>query len=149
MAIGEICNREVVFARRDESVKSAAQLMREHHVGDLVIVEEANGQRVPCGVLTDRDIVVGVVAKGLDPDTLEVAEVAGSELVLARESDGVAETIELMRAKGVRRVPIVDARGSLVGIVTADDIVDLLAEELTAVAGIVSREQRREIQLRK
>ncbi|HXX13116.1 MAG TPA: CBS domain-containing protein [Burkholderiales bacterium] len=149
MAIGEICNREVVFARRDESVKSAAELMREHHVGDLVIVEEANGQRVPCGVLTDRDIVVGVVAKGLDPDTLEVAEVAGSELVLARESDGVAETIELMRAKGVRRVPIVDARGSLVGIVTADDIVDLLAEELTAVAGIVSREQRREIQLRK
>ena len=149
MAIGEICNREVVFARRDESVKSAAELMREHHVGDLVIVEEANGQRVPCGVLTDRDIVVGVVAKGLDPDTLEVAEVAGSELVLARESDGVAETIELMRAKGVRRVPIVDTRGSLVGIVTADDIVDLLAEELTAVAGIVSREQRREIQLRK
>jgi len=149
MAIGEICNREVIFARRDESVKSAAQLMREHHVGDLVIVEEANGQRVPCGVLTDRDIVVGVVAKGLDPDTLEVAEVAGAELVLARESDGVAETIELMRAKGVRRVPIVDARGSLVGIVTADDIVDLLAEELTAVAGIVSREQRREIRLRK
>lgn len=149
MAIGEICNREVIFARRDESVKSAAQLMREHHVGDLVIVEEANGQRVPCGVLTDRDIVVGVVAKGLDPDTLEVAEVAGAELVLARESDGVAETIELMRAKGVRRVPIVDSRGSLVGIVTADDIVDLLAEELTAVAGIVSREQRREIRLRK
>ena len=149
MAIGEICNREVIFARRDESVKSAAQLMREHHIGDLVIVEEANGQRVPCGVLTDRDIVVGVVAKGLDPDTLEVAEVAGAELVLARESDGVAETIELMRAKGVRRVPIVDARGSLVGIVTADDIVDLLAEELTAVAGIVSREQRREIRLRK
>ena len=150
MAIGEICNREVVFARRDDSVKEAAQLMREHHVGDLVIVvEEADGRRVPCGVLTDRDIVVGVVAKGLDPDTLEVAEVAGTELVLARESDGVAETIELMRAKGVRRVPIVDAHGSLVGIVTADDILDLLAEELTALAGIVSRGQRREIKLRK
>ena len=149
MAIGEICNREVVFARRDESVKSAAELMREHHVGDLVIVEEANGQRVPCGVLTDRDIVVGVVAKGLDPDALEVAEVAGAELVLARESDGVAETIELMRAKGVRRVPIVDAGGSLVGIVTADDILDLLAEELTALARMVSREQRHEVELRK
>jgi CBS domain-containing protein len=149
MAIGEICNREVVFARRDDSVKHAAQLMREHHVGDLVIVEEADGRRVPCGVLTDRDIVVGVVAKGLDPDTLEVAEVAGSELMFVRESDGVAETIELMRAKGVRRVPIVDARGSLVGIVTADDILDLLAEELTALARMVSREQRREVELRK
>jgi CBS domain-containing protein len=149
MAIGEICNREVVFARREDSVKDAAQLMREHHVGDLVIVDESNGQRIPCGIVTDRDIVVGVVAKGLDPDTLEVAEVAGAELVLARESDGVAETIELMRAKGVRRVPIVDARGSLVGIVTADDILDLLAEEMTALARMISRERRRESELRK
>ena len=149
MAIGEICNREVVFARRSDSVKHAARLMREHHVGDLVIVEESDGRRLPCGILTDRDIVVGVVAKGLDPDTLAVAEVAGAELVLARESDGVAETIELMRAKGVRRVPIVDAGGSLVGIVTADDILDLLAEELTALARMVSREQRHEVELRK
>jgi CBS domain-containing protein len=149
MAIGEICNREVVFARRDDSVKDAAQMMREHHVGDLIIVDESDGRRLPCGVLTDRDIVVGVVAKGLDPDTLEVAEVAGAELVVARESDGVAETIELMRAKGVRRIPIVDARGSLVGIVTADDILDLLAEEMTALARMISREQRREVELRK
>jgi len=149
MAIGEICNREVVFARRDDSVKDAAQLMREHHVGDLVIVDESNGQRIPCGIVTDRDIVVGVVAKGLDPDALRVAEVTGAELVLARESDGVSETIELMRAKGVRRVPIVDARGALVGIVTADDILELLAEEMTALARMVAREQRHEVELRK
>ena len=149
MAIGEICNREVVFARRDDSVKDAAELMRAHHVGDLVIVDESNGQRIPCGIVTDRDIVVGVVAKGLDPDALRVAEVAGAELVLARESDGVSDTIELMRAKGVRRVPIVDARGSLVGIVTADDILDLLAEEMTALARMVAREQRHEVELRK
>jgi CBS domain-containing protein len=148
MAVGEICNREVVFARRNHSVKEAAELMRQYHVGDLVIVDESNGRRVPCGIVTDRDIVVGVVAKGLDPDTLRVGEVAGPELVIARETDGVAQTIELMRAKGVRRVPIVDAQGGLVGILTADDIVDLVAEEMTALAKMVSRERRREAELR-
>jgi CBS domain-containing protein len=149
MAIGEICNREVVFARRDNTVKEAAQLMREYHVGDLVVVDQSDGRQVPSGILTDRDIVVGVVAKGLEPDALRVGDVMGAELVLARETDGVSETIELMRSKGVRRVPIVDARGGLVGIVTADDILDLLAEEMTALAKMISREQRREVELRK
>lgn len=148
MAVGEICNREVVFARRNHSVKEAAELMRQFHVGDLVIVDESSGRRVPCGIVTDRDIVVGVVAKGLDPDALRVGEVAGPELVIARETDGVSQTIELMRAKGVRRVPIVDAQGGLVGILTADDILDLVAEEVTALAKMVSREQRREVELR-
>ena len=148
MAVGEICNREVVFARRNHSVKEAAELMRQYHVGDLVIVDESNGRRIPCGIVTDRDIVVGVVAKGLDPDALKIGEVAGPELVIARETDGVSQTIELMRAKGVRRVPIVDAQGVLVGILTADDILDLVAEEMTALAKMVSREQRREVALR-
>ncbi len=149
MAIGEICKREVVFARRDNTVKEAAQLMREYHVGDLVVVDQSDGERVPCGIITDRDVVVGVVAKGLDPDALKVGEVMGTDLVLAHETDGLSETIELMRAKGVRRVPIVDERGGLVGILTADDILDLLAEEMTALAKMVSREQRHEAEVRK
>ena len=99
----------------------------------LMIVEESIGRRLPCGIVTYRDIVVSLVAKGLDPDTLKVGEVAGSELVTARETDGVSEIIELMRVKAVRRLPIVDAQGGLVGIITADDIVDLLAEEMTAL----------------
>jgi CBS domain-containing protein len=147
--IGEICNREVVFARRDETVRAAAQLMREHHVGDLVVVDERDGRRVPAGILTDRDIVVGIVAKHLDPDVLAVGDVIGPELVIAKESDGVSETIELMRAKGVRRIPVIDAAGALVGIVTADDMLDLLAEELSGLSRIVSREQRREAEYRK
>jgi len=147
--IGEICNREVVFARRDETVRAAAQLMREHHVGDLVVVDERDGRRVPAGILTDRDIVVGIVAKHLYPDVLAVGDVIGPELVIAKESDGVSETIELMRAKGVRRIPVIDAAGALVGIVTADDMLDLLAEELSGLSRIVSREQRREAEYRK
>lgn len=149
MAIGEICNREVVFARRNDTVREAAQLMRDSHVGDLVVVEERNGRRVPTGILTDRDIAVGIVAKGLDPDVLAVGDVVGPELVLVKEDAGVSETIELMRAKGVRRIPVVDASGALVGIVTADDMLDLLAEELSALVRMVSREQRREAEYRR
>lgn len=149
MAIGEICNRQVVFAARGATVKQAAQLMREYHVGTLVIADDMDGSRTPCGIVTDRDIVVGVVAKELDPDTLKASDIMGTELVTALDTDGVAETIELMRSKGVRRVPVIDARGTLVGIVTFDDILELLAEEMQGLARMVSREQKREADLRR
>jgi CBS domain-containing protein len=123
--------------------------MREYHVGAIVVVDDLDIMRVPVGILTDRDIAVGLVAKALDADSLRVEEGMSGELITVRETDGVSQTIEAMRAKGVRRMPVVDARGSLVGIVTADDFVDLLAEELTALARMVSREQRREAQARK
>ena len=149
MAIGEICSREVVLTTKDMSVRAAAQLMREYHVGALVVVDATSGVRVPVGILTDRDIAVGIVAKGLDADSLTVGEVMTPDLTTARERDGVAETIERMRAKGVRRLPVVDDGGALVGIVTADDFVDLLAEEMGALARMIAREQRREAEMRK
>jgi CBS domain-containing protein len=144
MAIGEICSRDVVLTRREASVREAARLMREYHVGALVVVDETGEGRRPVGVLTDRDIVVGIVAKGLDADGLRVDEVMAPHVITASERAGVAETMELMRAKGVRRVPVVDARGMLVGIVTADDFVDLLAEEMSALARMIAREQHHE-----
>jgi CBS domain-containing protein len=149
MAIGEICSREVVFVQRDENVKAAAQLMRQHHVGSVVVVDDRNGKRVPAGIITDRDIVVAVVALGLNPDAVRAGDVMSQELVAVREDAGVAETTELMRMKGVRRLPVTDAGGSLVGIVAADDILSLLAEEMSALATMVSREHKREAETRK
>lgn len=134
----------MVFASKGESLRSAAQSMREHHVGALVVVDQQNGKRVPVGMLTDRDIVVGVVAKGLDADALRVEEVMSADVVVARDSDGVAECAARMRSNAVRRMPVVDMTGALVGIVTVDDLLDLLAEELTALARTISNEQRRE-----
>jgi CBS domain-containing protein len=149
MAIGEICSREVVFAHRGMTVKAAAQLMREYHIGALVVVDELEARRVPAGIITDRDIAVSIVAKGLDPDDVRVEDAMVSEPAVVRESDGVAETIELMRAKAVRRLPVVDDAGSLVGIITADDFIDLLAEEMMGLARMLTREQRREAETRK
>jgi CBS domain-containing protein len=147
--IGNIRSREVVVSRRDTKVSEAARLMRKHHVGDVVVVDEVNGRQVPCGIVTDRDIVIGVVAQGLDPDTIAVGDMMMTEITVGRELDGVADTIEVMRVKAVRRLPIVDALGALVGIITADDLRQPLSEEMSSLAAMIAREQRREVTVRR
>lgn len=144
MAVGEICNREVVIAKKTLPVVDAAQLMRQHHVGDLVVVEEKNGRRHPVGIVTDRDIVVEVVAAGVNPDALKVGDIMGPEVATVRESEGLFEALRYMRDKGVRRMPVVDRDGGLVGILTLDDLLSLLAEEMTELAKLVSHERQRE-----
>lgn len=144
MAIGEICNREVVIAEKALSVREAAHLMRNHHVGDLVVVEERGGRKHPVGIITDRDIVVEVVAPGVNPEALTVVDIMGAELATVRENEGVFEALRYMRSKGVRRMPVVDGDGGLMGIVTLDDLLSLLAEEMTELAKLVSHERQRE-----
>ena len=144
MAIGELCSREVVFVTRSESVLDAARLMREHHVGSLVVVDTAQGRRVPVGMITDRDVAVGVVALGLDPEKTLVEAAMRAEVVAIKESDGIGRAAQLMRAKGVRRLPVVDASGALVGLLAADDLLELLAEEMSGLAGMLGRGALRE-----
>lgn len=149
MAIGEIFSREVVFVRRDENTRIAAELMRQHHVGSLVVVDDRETGRAPAGIITDRDIVVAVVALGLDPESIRAEDVMSRELVTVGENASVAETAELMSMKGIRRLPVTDGRGALVGIVAADDLLSLLSEEMSALVTMVSREHKREAEIRK
>jgi CBS domain-containing protein len=108
-------------------------------------VDESNGIRVPVGIITDRDLVIGVMALKLDPEVFTVGDLIHEELVTARASQGVFETLKQMRVKGVRRMPIVDdEEGNLVGILSVDDIVHLLAEEMRELSKLITREQRRE-----
>lgn len=141
MPIGEICNREVVIAEKALTVSAAAQLMRAHHVGDLVVVEERAGHRHPVGIVTDRDIVLEVVAAGVNPEALTVGDIMGADVATVRESEGL---FEALRDRGVRRMPVVDASGGLVGILTLDDLLSLLAEEMMELAKLVSHERQRE-----
>jgi predicted transcriptional regulator len=144
MAVGEICNREIVITEKSVSVVDAAKLMRSHHVGDLVVVEEKGGRKHPVGIVTDRDIVVEVVAAGVDPESLKVGDIMGPEVATVRESEGLFEALRYMRDKGVRRMPVVDREGGLIGILTLDDVLSLLAEEMTELAKLVSHERQRE-----
>jgi CBS domain-containing protein len=148
--IASICNRDVAFTTRETTVAAAAKLMRHGHVGSLVVVEQINGgKRMPVGMITDRDIVVEVIATSLDPAVITVGDIMAQELVVGRESDSVLETLEIMRFKGVRRLPTVGPDGQLVGIVTVDDLIEVLAEELGELAKIVAREQSREAAVRR
>ena len=144
MPIGDICNREVVFVTRKDTVVEAAQLMRKHHVGDLVVAEDRGGIRVPVGMLTDRDLVIEILAAGVALESVDVGDIMSPELVAAHESDGVYETIQRMRAGGVRRIPVVNDRGGLAGIVAVDDLLGLLADEIMGLAKLVGREQEHE-----
>lgn len=142
MPISEICNREVIIAERDESALEAAKLMREYNVGTIVVVEARNGARVPVGIVTDRDLVVEIVAAEVDPALIRLSDVMARELVTLKGSCGLFEGVQYMRGKGVRRIPIVDDDGSLLGIVTLDDLLGLLAEELNALANLVANERK-------
>jgi CBS domain-containing protein len=148
MSIGEICTREVVVTSANTGIDKAAELMRRHHVGDLVVVQESGDGQIPLGIITDRDIVVEVVAAGLDPKALTVGEIMAQELVTGREDDGILDTLQIMRTKGVRRLPIVGEDGGLLGIVTVDDLIEVFAEELTDLARVISRGRAREAQAR-
>ena len=91
---------------------------------------------MPAGILTQRDIVVAVVARGLDPAKFTVADIMSEHIVLARESDDVLETIEKMRQEGVRRMPVVNDRNVLTGIISLDDLLLAVAQELAGLAGL-------------
>ena len=148
--IASICNRSVGFTTRETTVAAAAKLMRHGHIGSLVVVDRMNGgKRMPIGIVTDRDIVVEVIATGLDPAVITVGDIMAQELVVGRESDSVLETLEIMRFKGVRRLPTVGLDGQLIGIVTVDDLLEILAEELSELAKIVAHEQSHEAVARK
>ncbi len=149
MTSGEICSREVVFVTREATVQTAAKLMRSHHVGTVVVVDDLNGRQVPVGIVTDRDIVVEVNAVDLDPDVITAGDIMAPELATVREDEGLLQTVEIMRYKGVRRLPVTGGDGSLVGIVSMDDLFGALTEQLTEMTRILSRGREHEIRNRR
>ena len=149
MSIGEFCNREVVVVENNCTILEAARLMRQHHVGSLVIVAADADVNRPVGVITDRDLVVEVMAAGLDPAAVLVSEVVNETLYSVRDSADLFDALRLMRDHGVRRLPVVDGDGGLQGIFTVDDWVALLAEEMSELSRLIVHEQAREVSCRK
>lgn len=145
MTIGELCNREVIVVLQNENLTDAVKLMREHHVGDLVVVEDKGIGRLPVGIVTDRDILIQVLGEDIDPGELTVGDVMTHNPVTALLDDSVEDSLKLMRKNGIRRLPVVDESRYLVGILTVDDIIDLLAEEIGDLAWLIRNEVDREI----
>lgn len=148
MRIGEICIRDVVCAERSTSVREAARLMRSHHVGDVVVVEKTARGRTPIGIITDRDIAVGIIAAEIDPSDVVLGDIIYDSLITAPEDQNVFETVEQMRRHGIRRLPVVDSQSFLVGIITLDDLQEFLGMQLAELSKAVGRERTKELEMR-
>ena len=144
MSVGEFCNREVIVANKDTTVVEIAQLMRQHHVGSIVIVESNGSNNVPVGIITDRDIVLEIVAPQLDLDAVTAGDIMSGELLIAREVDGLWETLKRMRSHGVRRVPVINDEEVLLGILSVDDILEILSNEFSELVSLMNRERHKE-----
>jgi CBS domain-containing protein len=138
MSVGRICVREVWTAQRGESIRQAAQRMAKANVGTLVVLDD---DRRPVGIVTDRDAMTRCVAESLDPDGTTVGAIMSGSLTVTREETPIEDALSQMAGAHVRRMPVVDAEGRLVGIVTLDDVIDLLAEEAKTL-GRVLRDSR-------
>ena len=144
MHIYDICTREAVTCRRDTSAIDVARLMRQRHVGDVIVIDDAEGCTLPVGIVTDRDLVVQVLAKGVNPESVTAGDIMSDNPVTALGSEAILDAIWHMRGHGVRRLPVVDRRGALVGVLTVDDITRFLASELGEMARIAPRQIERE-----
>lgn len=144
MSIGALCNRTVVVVPRGTDALEAAKLMRRHHVGTLVVVESGDGGNIPVGIVTDRDLVLEVLALGIEPASVCVEDLMTHSLETVREDEDLLDTLRTMQEKGIRRMPVVDLRGGLEGLITLDDALELLSEQLTDVTKLIARQQQRE-----
>jgi predicted transcriptional regulator len=148
MKVGDYCKRAVVSIDGAADAIDAAKLMREEHVGLLVVYQQGDELRKPVGVLTDRDIVLEVTAREVDPRSVAVQDIMTRQPLLANDSDDLSETLQAMRTAGIRRVPVVDLRGALSGIIAIDDAIDLVTGLLYDISGSIKSEQRREWRFR-
>lgn len=144
MNVGEICTREVVYCAPETRVDEIAQLMRSHHVGDLIVATPRGDRLLPVGIVTDRDLAVRPIGRAQGPGELTARDLMSDRLVTVLETEDLYDAIREMRFKGIRRLVVVDAGKSLVGVLTADDVIEFLAEELTEIARIGPRQAKLE-----
>ena len=149
MSVASLCKRDAVTIPIGNDLVSAGQLMREQHVGYLVVTEAARtGTAVPVGVITDRDIVISVVAREVNPRNVTVGDAMTRNPLVLEEHCSLNTALMKMRQIGVRRAPVVDASGGLMGVLSVDDVLDELAAQLVNIAGSIRNEQRFERSLR-
>ncbi len=144
MNIGRICNREVVIALASDPLSLAAREMCDQHVGMVVVIEEREGKRLPIGVVTDRDIVRNQLSHSADLFCLSVGQAMTGKPLALLESESIVDAIDRLRVRGVRRAPVMDADGVLVGVVSMDDLLAAVSEQLAGLSRLADNQRSRE-----
>jgi CBS domain-containing protein len=150
MSIKEYCNLNVICCEADTPIAEVAMLMRKHHVGDIVVVDnQQEGARIPIGIITDRDILIETIALDIEAKLFTASDLMSSPVTTVQEGAGVSEALAIMRGKRIRRLPVVTRAGTLFGMITIDDFVNLLSAELSMIAGLMVEQTIKEGRLRK
>lgn len=140
MKTADICNNRVVTAVASTLLPEVAKLMRKNHVGSVVVVDDKDARR-PIGIVTDRDIVVEVVAAEQDPRIVTAGDIMSGAVVSARADDDVSWSLKVMRDRGIRRLPVVDAKGAMIGIIALDDLLSAASVALSDVVQAIGSER--------
>jgi CBS domain-containing protein len=142
--IGKICNRNVTYIDETADIHKVAELMSQSHVDAIVVIETRNDIKKPIGLVTDRDIIVKVLAKEISHENFKINDIMSREMICFRENEEVMDTLRIMSMEGVRRVPVVSKEGDLVGILSIEDLFELLADEFSNLVMLFCRQQRYE-----
>ncbi len=137
MSAGRICVRDVDVAEAHENLQTAAARMLSRNVGALVVINDA---REPIGILTDRDLVIKAMARGLGPFDATVGEIMTPDPRTVREDTSIEDALRRMRNGPYRRLPVVDDEGKLVGLLTLDDVLALLGEAFEEIRDLLRKE---------
>lgn len=149
MRVGDICTRKVILIREGATIREAAEEMRRRHVGSLIVVDQPNGAPAPIGMLTDRDIVLAVVAAGVDGEKLRVGDVMSRKVATCAEDDYLFDAVQTMRERGVRRLPVLDRhQATLIGVISIDDIYGAIGAHMSELARALRHEQANELDAR-
>ena len=143
MNVGELCVRNVVVAEKDCPLHQVAMLMRRHQVGSVVVVSKERGGNRPVGIFTNRDMIMNIITEEIDVKSVSLKEAMSDVLITAHEDDDVNAVLEGMHEKGVRHIPVTDARGYLIGIFTASDVLGFLSTHISDLSLLIDRNQDR------
>jgi CBS domain-containing protein len=144
MRLAEIASRGAITVASNAPLVTAAQLMCERGVGSVVVVEAPADRPIPIGILTDRDIVRAQLERVADLSRLRIGDVMSRDPLVLGDEESIENALVHLRARGVRRAPVVGASGELVGVVSTDDLLACLARELLEISSLVSHQLERQ-----
>lgn len=142
MKITNICNRNAVVADENSDVLMAAQLMRQHHVSTIIIVSNKVSGKKPIGIISDQDLVFKVLAENRSVNDITLHDVMTMDMVCIRDDYEIIDTIHLMCLEGIRSAPVIDENGNLVGVLTMDNLFEILADEISNYVKIIGMGQQ-------
>jgi CBS domain-containing protein len=149
MFVSDIGIKSVVTVPRNATLQEVAAAMRQSHVGSVVVVDEAkNGRLLPVGLVTDRDIVVETTGQGAEAENFCADDIMSDDVTCIKRDAGIKEAIGIMTNKAIRRLPVIDEKGFLCGIITADDIFAYLTAGLQAMSSVSPNQRFWEMEVR-